>query len=73
MEFCLAHRCAGQMPYEEISKIVVRRVCCGASVYVIAAADETPHMIQGLEDPDGFVKLVTRMMEEQQQQGNAAP
>ena len=58
------------MPYQEISKVFVRRICCGAcgkgTVYVIAAADSTPHIIQGLEDPDGFVELVQRMMEEQQ-------
>ncbi|KAL7579173.1 hypothetical protein ACA910_011346 [Epithemia clementina (nom. ined.)] len=64
------------MPFEEISKIFVRRVCCGAcgkgQVHVIAAADQTQNIIQDLEDPDGFVELVKRMMEEKQKQSDTS-
>ena len=56
------------MPYEEISKVYVHRPCCGAcgrgTVRVVAVADHAQHSILGLEDPDGFVKLVEQMMEE---------
>ena len=62
LNFCL------QMPYEEISKVHVHRPWCGTcgrgGVHVVAVADGSPHCILGLEDPDGFVKLVEQMMEE---------
>ncbi|KAL7579223.1 hypothetical protein ACA910_011385 [Epithemia clementina (nom. ined.)] len=64
------------MPFEEISKIFIRRVRCGAcgkgQVHVIAAADQTQNIILDLEDPDGFVELVKRMMEEKQKQSDTS-
>ncbi|KAL7579172.1 hypothetical protein ACA910_011345 [Epithemia clementina (nom. ined.)] len=70
---CGAHfHTSTMMPFGEISKIFVRRLCFGAfgrgTVHVISAADETPHVIDDLVDPDGLVELVNRFMVEAKQQ-----